>query len=368
MLQRLIVMTVGLIAVLAASLPAGAQHVCPETLPARLAVGALAQVTPGGANNVRDLPTTTGARIGQLLAETVIRVLEGPTCADGFAWWRVATVEDTLTGWTVEAVGEAYALQPYAPAAPMVPDSWLTAGDMGVAIAYSPDLEMNVTFTFIEGVPPAEILPDEGWLADPDTIVVDFDRDETIDNGRNGRIFISPRAAHAQINPTIAENFAVLADVLANRQPPDRELVARLDFMYFAAQIAGTLGGYIETESLAGIRFVANHAQDVSMVYDGQVAYHFYGFTKDGEYFIDAVFFLDSPRLPALSEYPASIIDPASEQPYPEESEPYLIGYLNSLPTEAFIPPLNLIDSAIATLMIEQGLFAAYRAALEAAG
>ncbi len=71
---------------------------CPGALPSRLTIGELGQVTPGGANNVRDLPTTGGARVGVMPAETVFEVLDGPTCADGFAWWRVAARDGSITG------------------------------------------------------------------------------------------------------------------------------------------------------------------------------------------------------------------------------------------------------------------------------
>jgi WD40 repeat protein len=79
---------------------------CPGTLPSRLQVGQPAQVTPGLPNNVRDQPSASGAKIGEIPAEATFMVLEGPVCAEEYAWWRVDY--DGLVGWTVEGAGEEY--------------------------------------------------------------------------------------------------------------------------------------------------------------------------------------------------------------------------------------------------------------------
>jgi WD40 repeat protein len=79
---------------------------CPGALPSRLQIGKPAQATPGLPNNVRDQPLASGAKIGEIPAEAIFMVLEGPVCAEGYAWWRVDY--DGLVGWTVEGAGEDY--------------------------------------------------------------------------------------------------------------------------------------------------------------------------------------------------------------------------------------------------------------------
>jgi hypothetical protein len=81
---------------------------CPTS---RLKIGGQGQVTPGSANNVRDTPSRDGAKVGEIPAGGIFDVLEGPTCADGFNWWRVDY--DGIVGWTVEGQGEEYFLEPY---------------------------------------------------------------------------------------------------------------------------------------------------------------------------------------------------------------------------------------------------------------
>lgn len=83
---------------------------CPGALPSRLQIGTLAQVSPGLPNNMRDQPSANGTKIGIIPAESVISVVEGPVCADGYVWWRVQ-YED-LTGWTVEGGAGEYWLVP----------------------------------------------------------------------------------------------------------------------------------------------------------------------------------------------------------------------------------------------------------------
>lgn len=60
--------------------------------------------------NVRDNPTTTGEKIGELLPETVVSVVNGPECADGYAWYFVQV--EGLMGWVAEGVNEDYFIAP----------------------------------------------------------------------------------------------------------------------------------------------------------------------------------------------------------------------------------------------------------------
>jgi hypothetical protein len=83
---------------------------CPESLAPRLWAGGQGRVTPGGANNVRDIPSRGGQKVGELAAGTSFRVLSEPVCGDGLAWYEVEA--DGLRGWTVESVGGTYALEP----------------------------------------------------------------------------------------------------------------------------------------------------------------------------------------------------------------------------------------------------------------
>lgn len=79
---------------------------CPGILPSRLLSGKPAQTTPGVPNNVRDEPSVDATKVGEIPPETLFDVLEGPICADGYAWWHVAY--EGISGWTVEGDAEDY--------------------------------------------------------------------------------------------------------------------------------------------------------------------------------------------------------------------------------------------------------------------
>jgi Tol biopolymer transport system component len=83
---------------------------CPGALPSRLVVGKRGRVTPGDPNNVRTGAGRGFDRIGRIPAGGIFEVLGGPTCADGFAWWRVDY--RGLIGWTAESDSTRYWLEP----------------------------------------------------------------------------------------------------------------------------------------------------------------------------------------------------------------------------------------------------------------
>jgi hypothetical protein len=82
----------------------------------QLTVGGGGRVTPGDPNNVRDIPSRSGAKTGEIPGGEAFTVLEGPVCTDGLNWWRVNY--NGLEGWTVEGAGTDYWVEPYDPNAP----------------------------------------------------------------------------------------------------------------------------------------------------------------------------------------------------------------------------------------------------------
>ena len=83
---------------------------CEGTLPPRLKAGQPGRVTPGLPNKLRAAPGLSAAQIGSIPAEATFAVLDGPTCADGHAWWQVRYGD--AVGWTAEADGSEYYVEP----------------------------------------------------------------------------------------------------------------------------------------------------------------------------------------------------------------------------------------------------------------
>lgn len=88
-------------------------EVCDSNLPPRLTAQTylLARVLPGDANNLRETPSTSATKVGEMLGEMPFTVLDGPVCAEGYTWWSVMST-DGSRGWTVEGANGEYFLEP----------------------------------------------------------------------------------------------------------------------------------------------------------------------------------------------------------------------------------------------------------------
>src|SRR6185503_10975683 len=85
-----------------------------------------ARVTPGIPNNVRANAGSSGQLLGEIPAGAIFRVLAGPSCASGVAWWQVDY--NGLVGWTGEGIDGDYWLKPaYAIFAPLNNDNIATS-------------------------------------------------------------------------------------------------------------------------------------------------------------------------------------------------------------------------------------------------
>ena len=75
---------------------------CPTLgdLPTRLAPGMWAKTVAGFTINRRAEPDLQSARTGQIPNGDIVRVADGPVCADGYVWWQLNY--DSMMGWTAE--------------------------------------------------------------------------------------------------------------------------------------------------------------------------------------------------------------------------------------------------------------------------
>ncbi len=73
--------------------PSAPPKATPEPTPAALAADTLAVVTVNELN-LREAPTSTAKSLGHLSAGHRVFVVEGPKQAEGYGWYRVATVDD----------------------------------------------------------------------------------------------------------------------------------------------------------------------------------------------------------------------------------------------------------------------------------
>jgi len=100
----------------ATAVPTATTAPSPTTAPAGLAPGAKVRVAAGGGINIRDRASAKGKLIGRLNANAVVTLLEGPTQADNYAWWKVDNGAG-LVGWAALGPANDPWLVPVAPAA-----------------------------------------------------------------------------------------------------------------------------------------------------------------------------------------------------------------------------------------------------------
>lgn len=104
-----------------------------------------------------------------------------------------------------------------------------------------------------------------------------------------------------------------------------------------------------------GIRYVTYYAQGVGPVLDQQIFYTFQGLTDDGQFYVSALFPVETGVFP--TEAPAcSQCGEADYNPLPEwEAElADQVTQLNALPEDEFAPALAVLDELIASIEIGQ--------------
>jgi Tol biopolymer transport system component len=76
---------------------------CPGLPDSIVTVGERARVTltPALSNNLRSQPGTSARRITQIAPGVRFDIIDGPSCADGYRWWRIR-LDDGTVGWTAD--------------------------------------------------------------------------------------------------------------------------------------------------------------------------------------------------------------------------------------------------------------------------
>ena len=82
---------------------------CSGTLPSRLHINERVRQRTAMQSFIHTQPTVASSTVGQVVPGLVMRVLEGPRCANGFTWWRVQY--GRVSGWVIEISGGEYWLE-----------------------------------------------------------------------------------------------------------------------------------------------------------------------------------------------------------------------------------------------------------------
>ena len=87
---------------------------CHAVYTSRLKVGDKAYVSydPPLANNVREEPHKDSKLLGKIKPGEEVTIIKGPSCSNGWIWWKITAKKDGLTGWTAEGDADGYWLVP----------------------------------------------------------------------------------------------------------------------------------------------------------------------------------------------------------------------------------------------------------------
>ncbi len=113
-----VLLTIFLLALLSVLLPGtvfgqnDGAATCPNSLPPQMVVGENGRLIPGPGlkNRIRQQATTSSDQVGTISEGDVFIVLDGPECADGYAWWQIDF--DGVVGWTVQGDSQGYWIEP----------------------------------------------------------------------------------------------------------------------------------------------------------------------------------------------------------------------------------------------------------------
>jgi len=173
------------------------------------------------------------------------------------------------------------------------------------------------------------------------------------------QIFVYPASAYAELFPGAFESIHRLDNILYD--PAGINLDQPLPFVPFfnAAQVFASNVQAVSFQGGGGVRFVTEYAQAPVPVDNHDLFYNFQGLSRDGTYYIIAIFPVTAPGLAETNDIAAPI--PAGGVAFPDinNTNPDFQGYyaaitdlLNGTAPQAFSPSLSQLDALIQSIQI----------------
>ena len=173
------------------------------------------------------------------------------------------------------------------------------------------------------------------------------------------QIYVYPAQGYAELVPAAFEGIRRVNNILyGSGEPISVDQLPAVPF--FNAQ--PVLAANIQTVSFrngGGVRFLTQYAQGNTPVNNHELFYQFQGVTRDGAYYIVAIFPVTVPVLAETSEAAAAL--PSGGIAAPDSADPNAdwAGYytavtnlLNGTPPDTFTPAISQLDMLIASMQI----------------
>ena len=173
------------------------------------------------------------------------------------------------------------------------------------------------------------------------------------------QIYVYPAQDYAEIVPGAFESLRRVNNIVYGIGGTIREDQLPTVPFFNAAQVFASNIEIVSFQNGSGVRFLTEYAQYAAPVNNHEMFYHFQGVTRDGMYYIIAIFPITVPVLAETSDPGAAI--PSGGIVYPDINNPNanLSGYyasitelLNATSNEAFYPSINQLDLLIQSMQV----------------
>src|SRR5262249_48715217 len=242
-----------------------------------------AVVSPGEPDNLRSSPSLTSSIVARLAAGTQLKIIGGPTCADGYLWWQVQQL-DGSEGWIAEGHGSDYYLLPFA--APVAKQNLtFTLPDNASSMPITLD---GISFTYDGFAGPAvDVQHSLDYWNYMDTWVESyqfhFGGDQSVVSDlivvKNGGQFFGQSAM-----TDLAHQFKTHPALPSNKP---------IDFIRWglnAVQLLHAQEKYLTFQNVAGLRFITEYIQNFVAIDGKHLRYEFFGVSSDDRAYISARF------------------------------------------------------------------------------
>lgn len=325
--MRWFVVVLMLLFVTALPVPVQAQPSCPGALPLRMKVNQPGKVIARNGSNVRETPSVSSPRVFGMPEGATFTVIDGPVCADGFAWWEVDY--ERQRGWTAEGNSSDYWLQSLAPNLREVQfDDVLFAYDRMVANGAYGGYTAEVRASDI--------------LVLPTGIGFGFDRYVV---GDSAFLILYPVREYETLNPgTMGTLEAALRAQTADDAPDPRW------FPYTGSPVR-VIGKtrYFDFQSGFGVRFLITYLPETPEAVTSRSFFYVYlGLTDDGQRFVQAFFPVMLGLFPETPDENFDAFSPSAFDAYLDD----VAFVVNNAEAETFNPLLSVLDSMINTLQV----------------
>lgn len=326
---------------------------CPGAPASRIVVGRGARVAPGGtANNLRDKPSTSGKVLTQVPPGTYFNVLDGPSCAENYAWWKVDIGQ---IGWMAEGDSKQYFMEP---TTSPVKEFTLTSNSKTIDIAFG-NVGLTYNGAFSRSVQADTVFAYQQSTDNPMMNSTPAYTEFVFDDGKVQRFIKANLAIYpvSDYQKTDEEAAKRIANLQALLKDPSAVLPTVIPVLpiYNAAQVFHANNKLLTFNSGKGIRFLTMYAQDVSPVTNDRLMYIFQGITTDGKYYVSAAFPVSSTLLADkyedVKDFPDMNSSNAGDlfQQYMKQTT----DKLNKAAASDFTPNLDQIDAILQSINIK---------------